>query len=62
MPRVGFEPSTLVFDRVKAVHAWNRAATVIGSEQVWFTVIKLICSGQCETQIERRSQFYYLKN
>jgi hypothetical protein len=30
IPRVGFEPATPVFERVKLVHALNRAGTVIG--------------------------------
>jgi hypothetical protein len=30
MPRVGFEPTIPVFERAKAVHALDRAATVIG--------------------------------
>jgi hypothetical protein len=30
MPRVGFEPMIQVFERVKTVHALDRAATVIG--------------------------------
>jgi hypothetical protein len=30
MPRVGFEPSTPVFEREKTVHALDRTATVIG--------------------------------
>jgi hypothetical protein len=30
MLRVGFEPPTPVFERAKAVHALDRAATVIG--------------------------------
>jgi hypothetical protein len=30
MPRVGFEPTTPVFERVKTVHVLDRAATVIG--------------------------------
>jgi hypothetical protein len=29
MPSVGFEPTIPAFERVKAVHALNRAATVI---------------------------------
>jgi hypothetical protein len=29
MPRLGFEPTTTVFERVKTVHALDRAATVI---------------------------------
>jgi carboxylesterase type B len=31
MTRVGFEPTTTVFEGTKAVHALDRAATVIGS-------------------------------
>jgi hypothetical protein len=30
MPRVGFEPTTPVFERPKTVHASDRAATVMG--------------------------------
>jgi hypothetical protein len=30
MPSVGFEPTILVFERAKAVHGLDRAATVIG--------------------------------
>jgi hypothetical protein len=30
MPRVGFEPATLMFEWAKAVHALDRADTVIG--------------------------------
>jgi hypothetical protein len=30
MPRVGFEPMILVFQRTKMVHALDRAATMIG--------------------------------
>jgi hypothetical protein len=30
MPRMGFQPTTLVSERGKTVHALNRAATVIG--------------------------------
>jgi hypothetical protein len=30
MPRVGFEPTTLVIEREKAVHASGRTTTVIG--------------------------------
>jgi hypothetical protein len=30
MPRVEFEPTTPIFERAKAVHALDRAATVIG--------------------------------
>jgi hypothetical protein len=30
MPRVGFEPTTPVFERAKAAHALDRAPTEIG--------------------------------
>jgi hypothetical protein len=30
MPRVGFEPTSPVFERAKTVHALERAATVVG--------------------------------
>jgi hypothetical protein len=30
MPEVGFEPTILVFEQAKIIHALNRAATVIG--------------------------------
>jgi hypothetical protein len=30
MPRVGFEPTIPVFERMKTVHATDRAVTVIG--------------------------------
>jgi hypothetical protein len=30
MPRVGFEPTTAVFERAKTVHALDEAAAVIG--------------------------------
>jgi hypothetical protein len=33
MPRVGFEPMTPVFERSEAVHALDRAATVIGTDE-----------------------------
>jgi hypothetical protein len=32
MPRVGFEPMTLVFKQVKTVHALDHTATVIASD------------------------------
>jgi hypothetical protein len=34
MPRVGFEPTIPTFERAKAVHALDRAATVIGDTSV----------------------------
>jgi hypothetical protein len=38
MPRVEFEPTTPVFERMMTVHALDRAATVIGTRRL--TVIK----------------------
>jgi hypothetical protein len=38
MPRVGFEPTIPVFERVKTVHAADREATVIGSHLLTCTV------------------------
>jgi hypothetical protein len=35
MPRVGFEPTIPVFQRVKTFHALDRAAPVIDSVQVF---------------------------
>jgi hypothetical protein len=35
MPRVGFEPTTPVFERAKTVHALGRAVTVIGHRRGW---------------------------
>jgi hypothetical protein len=32
MPRVGFDPTTLVLDRAKTVHALDGAAAVIGAK------------------------------
>jgi hypothetical protein len=34
MPRVGLEPTILVLERVKTVHALDLAVTVIGSGRV----------------------------
>jgi hypothetical protein len=35
MRRVGFEPTIPVFERVKTVHALDRAATVIGTSELY---------------------------
>jgi hypothetical protein len=37
MPGVGFEPTTPVFERAKAAHALDRAATVIGKSSTCST-------------------------
>jgi hypothetical protein len=34
MPRVRFEPTILVFERAKTVHALDCAATVIGNRNI----------------------------
>jgi hypothetical protein len=34
MPQVGFEPTIPEFEREKAVHALDRAATVIGIDEI----------------------------
>jgi hypothetical protein len=39
MPRVGFEPSTLVFERAKTVHVSHRTATVIGHRDFYSCLI-----------------------
>jgi hypothetical protein len=33
MPRMGFEPTIPAFERVKTVHVFDNAATVIGSKR-----------------------------
>jgi hypothetical protein len=35
MPRVGFEPTIPVFEWAKIVHASDRAATVIGLDNIY---------------------------
>jgi hypothetical protein len=39
MPRVGFEPTTPVFERAKTIHALDRASTVIGLINLRVTII-----------------------
>jgi hypothetical protein len=34
MPRVGFEPKILVYERAKTIHALARTATVIGTHRL----------------------------
>jgi hypothetical protein len=41
MSRVGFEPTTTVFKRVKTVHALDRAATLIGVKELVYTNHKI---------------------
>jgi hypothetical protein len=38
MPRVGFEPTTPVFDRAKTIYALDRAATVVGRKSPLCTI------------------------
>jgi hypothetical protein len=40
MPRVGFEPTIVVFERAKTVHVLDRAATVIGEDDMY--LVKLV--------------------
>jgi hypothetical protein len=35
MPRVGYEPTTPVFERAKRVHALDRSTTVIGNKEFY---------------------------
>jgi hypothetical protein len=35
MPRVGFEPTTSVFERAKTVHSLDLAATVIDNDKTY---------------------------
>jgi hypothetical protein len=39
MPRVGFELTIPAFERIKTVHALDRAATVIGGKQTTWRYI-----------------------
>jgi hypothetical protein len=49
MPKMGFEPTVPVFERVKTVHASDRAATVIGKVDVQIhifltsTLFRVLC-------------------
>jgi hypothetical protein len=40
MPRVGFEPRIKVFERAKAVHALDRAATVTDHSRLYTVQLK----------------------
>jgi hypothetical protein len=44
MPRVGFESTIPVFERAKTVHASDRAATVIGRENIRGRIMLLFTS------------------
>jgi hypothetical protein len=37
MPQLGFEPTTPVFERSKTVHALDRAVTVIGTKECYWS-------------------------
>jgi hypothetical protein len=45
MPWIGFEPTIPVFERAKAVHALDGAATVIGRQLLY--LIKLLVKDAC---------------
>jgi hypothetical protein len=49
MPRVGFEPRIPVFERTKALHALDRAATVIGT--VYITTSHCVLTGSDVIQL-----------
>jgi hypothetical protein len=53
MPRVEFEPTTAAFEGVKAVHALDRAATLIGYSIMYFRI--KIVTNQSDILIELRS-------
>jgi hypothetical protein len=40
MPRMGFEPTTPVFERARTFHALDRAPTVIGSVKLKFYILR----------------------
>jgi hypothetical protein len=42
MPRLGFEPTTPVFERAKMVHALDRVATVLGLLYIYRIINKLL--------------------
>jgi hypothetical protein len=46
MPRVGFEPATLVFVPAKTVHVLDRPPTVIGKEKHFQLKISQLFSDQ----------------
>jgi hypothetical protein len=41
MPRVGFDPTILAFERTKTVHVLDRATTVIGIVGTHYIEVKL---------------------
>jgi hypothetical protein len=43
MSRVGFEPTTPVFEQAKTVHALDRAATVVGFMAIERNKLKICC-------------------
>jgi hypothetical protein len=53
MPRVGFEPTIAVFKRARTVHALDRAATVIGDEEVLLTWAVDRENGEAQTSATR---------
>jgi hypothetical protein len=53
MPRVGFEPTILAFERAKRVHALDRAATVTGDVKFGPSKWKMkICSESLKKDIK----------
>jgi hypothetical protein len=62
MPPVGFEPMIPVFQRVKTVHALDRAATVIGSlcSRI-FKLTEQTCPISEQVSSNKRSSYAYTK-
>jgi hypothetical protein len=50
LPRVGFELTTLIFERAKTVHVFDRAATVIGMKK--FDTTKQTGKSYFHTELE----------
>jgi hypothetical protein len=58
MPRVGFESTILVFERASTVHALDRAAIAIGSQQSDRSLSVDLFTGSL-TSLEIHNKFNY---
>jgi hypothetical protein len=63
MPRVEFEPTIPAFERAKAVHALDRAATVIGDSVftpfiflLRFIHLSRVCEAYCDMKAESKKR------
>jgi hypothetical protein len=52
MPRVGFEPTIPAFERMKTIHALDRATTVIGISVISKELFQIDCVLKPERTIE----------